>query len=248
MRFQYISDLHLEFFPESLALNFAKGLKVTASNLILAGDIFTYKTLNKELVKIFCDKFNGIYYVTGNHCYYGSSPDEMNYKMKWIFSDFDNWHWLDNSFIIADDIKIAGSAMWFERSQNTDLYKDRLNDFSQIEQFESWVYEENNRSKDFLKNCRADVVITHHLPSFESVPPLYRNSDLACFFVCDILPGIENENRPGVWVHGHAHRSSDYMIDKTRVICNPFGYYSHEENPDFDERKVFEVFALQGGR
>ena len=36
-----------------------------------------------------------------------------------------------------------------------------------------------------------------------------------------------------LWIHGHIHESFDYKIGKTRVVCNPRGYASIEENKGF---------------
>ena len=45
--------------------------------------------------------------------------------------------------------------------------------------------------------------------------------------------------QPTLWVHGHVHNSSDYLVGKTRVLCNPHGYGT--ENPDFNGALVVEL-------
>lgn len=37
------------------------------------------------------------------------------------------------------------------------------------------------------------------------------------------------------------HDSFDYMIGKTRVVCNPHGYYARATNPGFLPDLVVEV-------
>jgi hypothetical protein len=37
------------------------------------------------------------------------------------------------------------------------------------------------------------------------------------------------------------HNTSDYVIDQTRVLCNPRGYAPSDLNIDFDINKTFEV-------
>jgi Icc-related predicted phosphoesterase len=44
---------------------------------------------------------------------------------------------------------------------------------------------------------------------------------------------IRLEHQPRLWIHGHTHESFDYEIGKTRVVCNPRGYASIEENKGF---------------
>jgi Calcineurin-like phosphoesterase superfamily domain len=42
-----------------------------------------------------------------------------------------------------------------------------------------------------------------------------------------------------LWIHGHRHESFDYVVNSTRVVCNPRGYAPMELNEAFDP--VFTV-------
>jgi Icc-related predicted phosphoesterase len=55
------------------------------------------------------------------------------------------------------------------------------------------------------------------------------------------LDDLVNASRAALWVHGHIHSSSDYMIGGTRVICNPRGYLPHQPNRQFNPNLVVEV-------
>jgi predicted phosphodiesterase len=44
------------------------------------------------------------------------------------------------------------------------------------------------------------------------------------------------DHGPDLWVHGHTHKSFDYMLGKTRVIVNPFGYKDVEMNPKYSKK------------
>jgi len=46
--------------------------------------------------------------------------------------------------------------------------------------------------------------------------------------------------QPVAWIHGHVHRSVDYVVASTRVICNPRGY-ADEPNREFDPGLVITV-------
>jgi predicted phosphodiesterase len=46
---------------------------------------------------------------------------------------------------------------------------------------------------------------------------------------------------PDLWVHGHTHNSFDYMLGKTRVIVNPYGYKDVEINPQYNKDLVIEL-------
>jgi hypothetical protein len=49
---------------------------------------------------------------------------------------------------------------------------------------------------------------------------------------------------PRYWLRGHVHKSLDYTIGDTRVICNPRGYPGPggtRESPNFDPHLTIEV-------
>lgn len=105
------------------------------------------------------------------------------------------------------------------------------------------IYDRNKKSIEFLnkevdKDC---LVITHTCPSMNSVHPMFRTGPSSRdnrFFVCD-MEKLILEKKPKFWVHGHTHKPFDYMIGKTHVVCNPFGYYGQNENPDFSfDKKI----------
>jgi predicted phosphodiesterase len=50
-------------------------------------------------------------------------------------------------------------------------------------------------------------------------------------------------NRPQIrlWVHGHMHNASDYMLGTTRVVCNPRGYTGYESRADQFELQHLEI-------
>jgi Icc-related predicted phosphoesterase len=67
------------------------------------------------------------------------------------------------------------------------------------------------------------VVLTHHAPSPRSIPPKWLGDPLNCAFASD-LEALVAESGARLWVHGHIHGQSDYLIGETRVIANPRGY------------------------
>lgn len=42
-------------------------------------------------------------------------------------------------------------------------------------------------------------------------------------------------------IHGHTHESFDYLVNGTRVMCNPRGYAPTELNPAFDPGLTVDV-------
>ena len=86
------------------------------------------------------------------------------------------------------------------------------------------------------------VVITHHAPSCNSVHPRFARSLLSACFVSD-AERLLGGSRVQLWVHGHTHDTFDYVVNGTRVICNPRGYakLGVNENPRFDPNLTIEI-------
>jgi Icc-related predicted phosphoesterase len=85
----------------------------------------------------------------------------------------------------------------------------------------------------------ATVVITHHLPHPSSVHPKYTGDGLNPSFASDLSALVREPVK--VWIHGHTHESMDYVVNGTRVVCNPRGYLPQEPNAAFDGGLVVEV-------
>jgi Icc-related predicted phosphoesterase len=94
------------------------------------------------------------------------------------------------------------------------------------------------------------VVLTHHAPHYRSVPERYASDILSAAFASDLsdmmsasagsAPDLRDSSRADrIWIHGHIHSSSDYVVGTTRVIANPHGYGG--ENPAFDPCLVVEL-------
>jgi 3',5'-cyclic AMP phosphodiesterase CpdA len=67
----------------------------------------------------------------------------------------------------------------------------------------------------------STVVVTHHAPHPDSLPS--RHAHLAWCDASDLSTLME-ERGPDLWVHGHVHRSADYFLGRTRILCNLRGH------------------------
>lgn len=82
------------------------------------------------------------------------------------------------------------------------------------------------------------VVITHHCPNLNSIPPQFRTGDSSKFSPVYASDLNKLGGRCALWIHGHVHESADYDMNGTRVVCNPMGYCSRElgpQNPRFTD-------------
>jgi hypothetical protein len=82
------------------------------------------------------------------------------------------------------------------RRRVPDLNKRFMHDFSLILDFEPWVYDQNTAFEKTLATHveASDVVVTHHLPAFESVPPQFARSATNAYFVSDVSSYIRDHH------------------------------------------------------
>ena len=240
---QIISDIHLDFHCDN-GISYAKSLSGNADVLIIAGDLFTGTSYRPyyPFMDIICAKYSHIVYVTGNHEYYWNTPEHVTDELDAICNKYHNFNWLDKSSVVINTQRYIGCTLWFQNKKDHYKYESLLNDFNLIRNFKPWVYEENERCIKYITShmSKDDIVVVHHLPSYRSVAPIYSISALNRFFVCDIESDIL-EVQPKLFIHGHSHESMDYMLDNTRVICNPFGYVGEELNDKYNEECIVKM-------
>jgi predicted phosphodiesterase len=105
----------------------------------------------------------------------------------------------------------------------------------------------NEISRRFLERTLAEpfdgatIVMTHHAPSMRSVPLDRRTDPITAAYASNEEALIE-QFQPSLWVHGHLHSSSDYRIGRTRVVCNPRGYFPDHLNSSFDPSLTIELW------
>ncbi|MDQ2820757.1 MAG: metallophosphoesterase [Pseudomonadota bacterium] len=82
------------------------------------------------------------------------------------------------------------------------------------------------------------VVVTHFAPSLLSADPRYglaAGTAGFCNALDDLFPLAD------VWMHGHLHCLNDYVAGGCRVVANPLGYLSKNEQVQFRPHLVIEV-------
>jgi predicted phosphodiesterase len=236
-----MSDLHFEHLPDYGAALLASLDPQGADALVLAGDILSLVLPQRALQAFgrFADAYGTVFYVPGNHEFYKTSPTAGAAVLEELQALVPGLIVLEPGRVVEHaGRRLLGGTMWFGRHPKDNLYRIALNDFALIEGFTPWVWEQNRLFVEFLRReLRAgDVVITHHLPSERSTPPLLAGSPISMFFVSDQEALIE-ERRPAAWLHGHTHRPCNYRIGVTEVRSNPKGY-PRERPASFDYRPL----------
>ena len=206
---------------------------------VLAGDIHTgingFKWLRDTLPN------QQIVYVLGNHEFYGQKIPKLTAELKAAAAGT-NIHILENDSFEVGEVIFLGATLWtdfrlngdavlaevtaqagmtdFRRTRTTPTYRRfRPADARRIHaQSLGWLEQQLETARG-----RKLVVVTHHAPSPQSIPQRFRNDPLNPAFASNLERSVAASNA-SLWVHGHIHQHSDYVIGSTRVIANPRGY------------------------
>jgi Icc-related predicted phosphoesterase len=240
MKIKILSDLHWETHIDK-GKSMCEGINVIDIDvLVIAGDLCDSKNLYKSyeyLSKLPVQ----IISVFGNHEYWGASPFMIeNFKHN-IENDFKNIKILDCEKFNYNGMNFCGATLWFQRPLER-MYEGRMIDYKQIRDFVPWVYDKAGYTRKWMMSnvSENDVVITHHLPTYESVHWKYQGSPLNEYFVHDVKDIVKSTN-PKYWIHGHTHESCSYLYGNTQIIANPYGYRGYEINENFNEECIIEL-------
>ncbi len=241
MKVQYASDLHLEFYDNSVFL--ARGpFKVAGDILVLAGDtlpLIEFESYQRHRFFDWCaDNFRETFLIPGNHEYYHN--DIGMYPDAWSLHLRDNVTMYENGSVVVDDTEFILSTLWSHIPMSKWLtLKKGMSDFTLIKHngkpFTATTYNElHKRDLDFLKGAvsaskaKHKVVVTHHVPSCLLVAPEFKNSSLESGFTVDLTDYIAS-SEIDLWVYGHSHRSIETVIGNTRMASNQIGYVAYGE-------------------
>lgn len=257
MKLWIISDLHLEFDEHYIPAIPDADVAVVAGD-VMQGCGNSIRWLDKHIAPAM-----SVIFVAGNHEFYGHSVMEGLEWARHHAAECPRVRFLENDVAAIGGVRFVGCTLWTDfaldgRSEQEVAwaaanFEGRINDARAIawrslpsrEAFTSRrVQEMHQRSREFLREHLLSgfdgptVVVTHHAPHPKSVNPRWKGNSLNPSFASD-LGGMMELWRPALWVHGHMHDSSDYMVRDTRVLANPKGYGN--ENFAFDPALVVEV-------
>lgn len=253
MKIQYASDLHLEFHENNRWLR-DNPLVPVGDILVLAGDIgyLGDEIYSRHPFWDWCShNFEQTLIVPGNHELY-KGFDINNLTEGWSEHIRPNVICAYNKTIHFDKIDIIMSTLW-AKIHPADAYftEHSVTDFRRIRNGVyrmSWdrFNEEHDRCVDFIKRSieqrtsRKQVVVTHHVPSFELMSDEFKGSMINGAFTSDL--NLLIESLPiDYWIYGHSHRNIDGEIGGTKIVTNQVGYVFAGEQHSFITNKYLEL-------
>jgi len=244
MNIQIASDWHFEFHADQ-GTKFLLDLDQTDVDvLVMAGDMLVARFLQQTeaILTAVSKKYPHVLFVPGNHEFYETDPQEAWNLLKAIQTRLPNLHVMHDEAVTINKQRFLGGTMWFPPTYDHSA-EELMNDFWTIRNFKPWVFKEHEHFLKFIEQVKtSDIVITHHLPSFKSIPSRFSHSALNPFFAVE-LDAFIMRKKPKLWIHGHTHTPMDYRIGQTRVICNPLGY-PHEGSKDYNEHLVIDCDTI----
>lgn len=173
--------------------------------------------------------------------------------------------WLERESVIVDGVRFLGTTLWSDfdalavsapdpvkqlamrhkamRAANYYLSKNTtLTNGAPV--LAEGLREMSLTCQAWLRTALAEpfdgktVVVTHFAPSLLSADPRYglaAGTAGFCNALDDLLPLAD------VWMHGHLHCLNDYVAGGCRVVANPLGYMSKNEQVQFRPHLVIEV-------
>jgi len=255
------SDLHLDFYPYDDGM-FVPLETDRDSVLIIAGDLCEphKKTKIENFLSISADRFAWVIVVLGNHDYYNSSLETAVGEYQKIAKDncLNNVIVTDCATVNFENVSFICATLWTDYD-NRDWFsmqaaKRGMLDYQTImtigdDGLSRRIVPEDlfcihQTHKSFIdaqlmvRDNKKKIVVTHHIPSPASVHEKYSRSSINGCFASN-LDSLILKHQPKFWIHGHTHEVFDYYIGETRVYCNPYGYYGHENTDKCDKASIF---------
>lgn len=260
---QVISDIHLETRQKIVYPT------VSANILAICGDLgHPRQPIYHSFLSWAAQHYQSVYMVAGNHEYYHHHDDVQmtNDYITKLVSQWPNVHFLNNQSHLLSinnyEYQIFGSTLW-SYSNGYDL-SEMINDYHHIKK-KVWCGHNNSSMytkkhisytdtdelhhvalnslhvsiTEAIKTQRKMIVLTHHLPSFSQ---LHDPTNIINYAYANNLDDLL---QPPIvlWLHGHIHKTIDWVSGSTRVVCNPMGY-QNQPVISFNDSKCIDMTHL----
>lgn len=265
MKAVIFSDLHLAHCDLDYPLDFPDDAEIA----IIAGDVWAPVSSSlKWLFEQVVSRGLQVIFVAGNHEHYHHVLQHSISDGLAVREHYPDLHWLENEAVVVNGVRFLGATLWTDYGlyehprQSMKVAQLAMNDHRIIYTVDAEGHRGrfypadalaiHRRSRVWLEGELEEpfdgktVVVTHHSPHPRSIHLRFSGDNLNPAFTSD-LSAIIKRHQPAAWIHGHTHNSFDYMVGKTRIVCNPRGYVRATfrgfdiENEQFEPFKMIEL-------
>lgn len=249
------SDLHIDVEPFEIP----KDTLDCADVVILAGDIgFAEKTIQWIKNNIINKP---VLWVFGNHEFYGGHWERTPRKVKKLLIGDDYIQVLDNSTAVLNGVRFIGTTLWTDCKIREDeiptsaVMKEmafRMRDYKKIRAGNEYrklrvsdTISAHIKSARWLEETLSQefdgptVVITHHGAHKRCLNDQHEPY-LDGAYASDMSETIQ-QHGPNLWVYGHTHKATSFMVGRTKFLSNPRGYVKYGEETGFNSELLIEV-------
>jgi 3',5'-cyclic AMP phosphodiesterase CpdA len=197
MKLAWLTDMHLNFVGRSAVEGLCNAIRSTGTDAILiTGDIATSLYLCRYLQYLAEDLRRPIYFVLGNHDYYGSSIRSVNAQVTKVVEESQHLVWLSRSGVVEllhDTCLIGHEGLADGRLGDPEGSEVDLNDYHHIEELHQPTKERRLHVQNMLGDAAAEhlesnlksaigkykkIIVALHAPPFrEACWHLGQNSD-----------------------------------------------------------------------
>jgi len=271
MKIALASDIHLEFGPITLDNAEGADVLILAGDICVAADADKENYQGERIRNFFqcvSRDFPRVIYIMGNHEHYNGDWAKSQGLLQDMLAGLHlcNVQVSEKETIVINSTIFVCGTLWtdFNKSDPLTMWHagQSMNDYkvcrNSLRGYSGGGYASRLQPGDTLKDHQTMldyidivigekpdqqlVVVGHHAPCSASVAEQYRADTLMNGnFYSDLTEFIMNRPQIKLWVHGHMHNNSDYMIGTTRVACNPRGYAGHEARADSFRLQYLEV-------
>jgi len=254
VNFNWLTDIHIEFLSKGKILKFLKIVSQDTSGIFITGDISTYSQIDSHLKMMDCYLNVPIYFVLGNHDYYGGDIESLRENIRKIVRKSKHLHWLPQTGIVelTSNTCLLGHGSWADgRFGNYAKSSVILNDYVKIKDFLSrgggkrlsLLNQLGDEAASYLKgtlvqalNRYDNVILLTHVPPFREA--CWHNGKIsnenflphfACKAVGDVLLTImtNNPNKQLTVLCGHTHSSGRVQILSNLFVKTGEAVYGH---------------------
>lgn len=241
--FPYTTNIRKEVRPSKNQILLVAGDTILSVALTMTGDVKA--EILRARFDAFLDAVSGykqVYMIAGNHeAYsYGDVATNKEIIVKYLEKrKITNVRFLENERVpLSTKIDLLACTLWTSMGNRNQLVLSEvgrmMNDF-RISDYKKRPFTTSDcadlhfASKDWLLGELSDtsksyVVMTHHLPSFQSIDPYFKGDMMNNGYASDMDDVILANPHIRLWVHGHTHFNTDYKIGETRIVSNQRGY------------------------